>query len=153
MSNNNERPNFLFSSSGDCWVKVEADCSGWDDMPWEPASDFIDYCTITAKCGNFRGQVEKVTIEAHSVHKLLRELRVAYTANSGQVSFSVLEDQLRLTLEIDHLGHVSIDGILSDPYGWSLKFELGSDQTYLPGLIDQVEKFCAAFPYTEPEGP
>jgi hypothetical protein len=79
---------------------------------------------------DFRAQLEK----------LHRHLKVT-------ARFDTMEDQLRLTLTGDGLGHIDLAGVAIDHLASrnELRFHLSFDQTFLPNIIQRLEDVEAAF--------
>jgi hypothetical protein len=76
-------------------------------------------------------------------------LKLLYNDLSHSFEFTTLEQQLSLRFQGDGIGHVKIKGEARDEPGNGnvLLFELFTDQTELPGLINQVSDVIEQYPF------
>ena len=87
-------------------------------------------------------------LRAIDFHEFLAQLRKLHRDLKGKARFETLEDQLRLTLTGDDLGHVDLAGVAIDHSSLrnELRFQLAFDQSYLPNIMQQLEEIAATFP-------
>ena len=88
----------------------------------------------------FKSQLKFSLMLGELVH-FLEELKKFNSTLKGQAIFSNREDNIKLIFTTDGLGHVTVNGMLRDStYSVSTSFEIESDQTFLPALINQVDQ-------------
>jgi len=90
--------------------------------------------------GGFSGNT-KLSVTASEMREFLVELETLYRDLKGQAKFVTIEDQIRINVEIDRLGHVKVTGHLKDGAGFgnTLRFELAFDQTTLAHTISELQ--------------
>ena len=76
------------------------------------------------------------------------ELAKLYTSLSGSAKFSTLEGWLAFEVVGDGKGHFSCIGNVADEFGHGnvLNFKLYLDQTFLPEILNGLEKVASTFP-------
>lgn len=97
--------------------------------------------------GAFQGTTSAsiVTIE---LTKFLAGLRQLWETLGGSAAFSTLEQQLKLRLDGDGRGHITLSGEVSDqPRGGNrLHFTLGLDPSQLISAIRELEAITSKYP-------
>ena len=82
--------------------------------------------------------------------EFMNELSMLYKELSGQAHFTTMEKWLSITVVGDGLGHFEAQCKLSDnaPAGGgnTLYFTLNFDQTFIPGILDGLNRIVMAFP-------
>ena len=107
----------------------------WQEHDVEWLEGLIDF--------NMKGfkSIFKFSLMLGELMTFLEELKNFNSTLKGQATFANIEDNIKLTFSTDGLGHVAINGILRDPtYSVTTSFEIKSDQTFLPTLINEVDQ-------------
>jgi hypothetical protein len=102
---------------------------------------------VAIRVGGFKGDFS-TSFLVRDVSRFLQELRQLFTTLEGRAQFTTWEKQIELILEGNGRGQVAITGEAMDEAGTGskLSFEIGTDQTYLPQLINELESICATYP-------
>jgi len=97
--------------------------------------------------GSFRAR-EQIAILTWDLEKLADQLEQLHSSLTGKAIFETIEDQLKLQLDGDGLGHISLAGQLSSPTPDPniLIFHLKLDPTDLSQSISQSRQVVASFP-------
>lgn len=106
-------------------------------------ADYID-SLLEVRCGdfNYNGKHYPWTTD---LKRLLSELEKCQEIISGRASYTTIEHDLAFTMTYDFLGHVKIEGAVTD-YHNKLYFDLGTDQTYIAQTILQLKEVLANIP-------
>ncbi|HNV72631.1 MAG TPA: hypothetical protein PKO06_23180, partial [Candidatus Ozemobacteraceae bacterium] len=115
------------------------------------AADFWDGnwlgTRVTARAGGFRAAFE-ADLRAEEIGAFHEALVAMNRSLSGDAEFLTLEQQVALTLSMNHTGQIAVSGTLTDQPGVGnqllLSFEI--DQTYLHDIITRLECILEAFP-------
>lgn len=104
---------------------------------------------INVSIGGFTGKV-KASLRSEEFVEFMNELSKLYEKISGQAHFTTMEQWLSITVIGDGLGHFEAQCKLSDnaPAGGgnTLYFTLHFDQTFVPGIIADLNRIITAFP-------
>jgi hypothetical protein len=89
--------------------------------------------------GGFSGDT-KLSVTASEMREFLAKLETLYRDLKGQAEFVTVEDQIRINVAVDRLGHVKVTGHLKDDAGFgnTFRFELAFDQTTLGHTISEL---------------
>ena len=102
---------------------------------------------VSLKAGGFIGQFacDLMTSDFQQIKEQLSEL---YEKLDGIAIFDTIEDQIKIKIKGDGIGHFMADCIVMDSPGTgnSLEFELEFDQTYIPEMINQLENITRTLP-------
>jgi hypothetical protein len=113
---------------------------------WErpAATDFWDgnwlSTQVNIQMGGWRGRY-KATLRAEEFKAFREQLVNLYTSLCGEARFETMEEQLFLLLRPGKRGHIVVKGEARDAAGIGSKLEFtlpDLDQTYLPGIIQQL---------------
>jgi hypothetical protein len=117
-----------------------------------PASvDFWDGNWLRAKvevaAGGFRGLV-KCELRAEELGEFHRQLAALQESLTGHAEFGTLESWFFLRIEGDGIGHMAIEGFVSDGQGNgnTLRFRLACDQTQTRSLLAELGKATRDYP-------
>lgn len=112
-------------------LSLPADDEGYD---WISARATIDV-------GGFHGDTQ-LTITLADMKRFRDELQKLYKSLEGEAQFTTIEDQVRVRVAIDGLGHIKMSGHLMDNPGLGnqLTFELEMDQTFLGKTISELDE-------------
>ncbi len=110
------------------------DIGNEDSEGWLTADVFFDYQGFAA---NF-----PIYLMLNDIYPFLEELKELNKRLQGQATFRTIEQNVDLVLIGDGLGHIGINGLIrhGNDYNLVTKFEIPSDQTFLPQLISQCEE-------------
>ena len=102
---------------------------------------------VRVSVGGFRAQVEG-NLRAEEFVRFREELASLYDNLSGTASFKTMEEWLSVEISGDGRGHMIAECVAMDRPGWgnSLHFWLGFDQTYMPDMLEQLDKIIELFP-------
>lgn len=104
---------------------------------------------INVSAGGFTGKV-RASLRSEEFVEFMNELSMLYKELSGQAHFTTMEKWLSITVVGDGLGHFEAQCKLSDnaPAGGgnTLYFTLHFDQTFIPGMLDGLNRIVTAFP-------
>ncbi len=104
---------------------------------------------INVSAGGFTGKV-RASLRSEEFVEFMNELSMLYKELSGQAHFTTMEKWLSITVVGDGLGHFEAQCKLSDnaPVGGgnTLYFTLHFDQTFIPGMLDGLNRIVTAFP-------
>jgi len=102
--------------------------------------------------GWLRGKIEfedngflayfQLSLMLNDLYEFHNQLRIFKDNLNGGAILSTIEDNVNLVFSGDGLGHISISGTLrhnSDPE-LKLLFEISSDQTLLPSLLEECDQ-------------
>ncbi len=115
------------------------------------ANDFYDGNWLNAKTvvkvGCFTGAVNG-QLRADELASFQVELTELYKSLSGSAKLLTLEGWLSFEIIGDGRGHFSCTGEVTDEFvqGNTLNFKLDLDQTFLPEILNSLEKVASAFP-------
>lgn len=102
---------------------------------------------VTIKGGVFSGQyvADFMTTDFELLKRDFKKLERDFNATAN---FEPLEEQLKLNISGDGLGHFEVKCIAQDQpgVGGTLSFVLSFDQTEIARLIDELDKITKAFP-------
>jgi hypothetical protein len=104
-------------------------------------------CELQISVGGFRAAF-RADLRSEEFLTFLGEVEALSRALDGAATFFTIEEQIRLTLTADGLGHIRVQGEARDLPGSDnhLHFAFDIDQTYLPQICRSVEVVLAAFP-------
>jgi hypothetical protein len=105
-------------------------------------------CTAEVTAGGFRGNVTGC-VHADELRRFRQELPPLYETLHGQVVFeTAMEGWLQVRINGDGRGHFEARCLLRDYHAWdnALQFVLRFDQTYLPGLMGDLDGVLAEYP-------
>jgi hypothetical protein len=110
------------------------------DLQWLVAN-------VAIRTGGFTGGFS-TSFLALDVSRFLGELRQLHATLQGRAQFTTWEKQIEITLEGNGRGQIAVTGDAMDQAGTGnrLRFDIGTDQTYLPKLIAQLESICTTYP-------
>jgi hypothetical protein len=96
---------------------------------------------------SWRGRYEAL-LRADEFERFLEGLRPLQADLVGTATFASMEAWLFLHLTGDGLGHIDVEGDASALHenGTNLSFRTTLDQSFLPGLIRELEAVMSAFP-------
>jgi hypothetical protein len=102
---------------------------------------------VSVSAGAFSGSFRATFITDEFV-AFRSELRELYKTLKGEATFTTLEGQLRLNLEGNGRGGVTLKGEALDQSGMGncLTFEFAIDQTYLLSTLEGLDQIIAEFP-------
>jgi carbon monoxide dehydrogenase subunit G len=115
------------------------------------ADDFDDgnwlNAKVLVKAGSFKGAING-QIRADELAFFRDELTKLYKSLSGSAKFSTMEEWLSLKIAGDGKGHFTLTGEIMDEVGLGniLKFKFDFDQTFIPKVLNDLEKVIKAFP-------
>ena len=124
----------------DVTSRSHPDADDFDDGNWLNAK-------VLVKAGGFSGAIngqlraEELTFFRDGLNKLYRSL-------SGSAKFSTMEEWLSLEIDGDGKGHFALTGEIMDEVGLGnvLKFKFDFDQTFIPKVLNDLEKVIKTFP-------
>jgi hypothetical protein len=112
----------------------------------EPYSDGHGYHhQVDLVGGPFRGTINASSYERIRGLRQFRDLLAAlYQTLRGEAHLSAAYENLKLSLQGDGLGHivVQVDARAGDCMEMKLSFNFVIDQTQLPEVIAQIDRFC-----------
>ena len=116
------------------------DTSDFDDRNWLNTK-------ILVKAGSFSGAING-QIQANELTFFRDELTKLYRSLSGSAKFFTIEEWLLLEIAGDGKGHFALTGEIMDEVGLGniLKFKFDFDQTFMPKVLNDLEKVINAFP-------
>jgi hypothetical protein len=116
------------------------DDNDYSDGNWLNAKVFV-------KVGCFNAEVDG-QLRADELASFRDELTKLYRSLSGCAKFSTMEGWLSFEITGDGKGHFSCIGKVADEFGHGniLKFKLYFDQTFMPEILNGLEKVTKAFP-------
>ncbi len=115
------------------------------------AADFWDGnwlgTRVSARTGGFRALYE-ADLRVEEIQAFHDALVTMHRTLSGEAEFLTLEQQVALTLTMNHTGQIAVSGTLSDQpgVGNQLLFSFEIDQTFLHDIVVQFERVIEAFP-------
>lgn len=115
------------------------------------AADFWDGnwlgTRVLARAGGFRAAFE-ADLRAEEILAFHAALVEMHHTLKGEAEFLTLEQQVGLTLSMNHTGQIAVSGTLNDQpgVGNQLLFSFEIDQTFLPELIAHLGKVIEAYP-------
>ena len=97
---------------------------------------------IEIKVNSFVGKINAY-IELRDLTNFYQEVVALNKTLKGKAELLPLEDQFKLSLIADDMGHIAVEGHAYEQasYGNCLKFEFDLDQSYLPELIDSLKNY------------
>ncbi|WP_449565221.1 WapI family immunity protein [Luteirhabdus pelagi] len=141
----NESETYLKIQNGSEFVKIEILKQNFPnaDLDWD--KDSIR-CKISAKFGSFSGEFN-ANLMTFSFDNFKRELIYLYENLEQSATFKGYEDQVKIFIQGDGIGHLDLFCDLKDNVGMGneLKGELNLDQTYLPDLIEQLDTITSEY--------
>jgi hypothetical protein len=101
---------------------------------------------VSIKVGGFSGRFD-ASFLANEFVRFRDELKVVSEYLKGKASFETLEEQMSLEVSVDKLGHINIEGKISDQAGIGneLAFHMEIDQTYLTQTVAQLNRVIEGF--------
>jgi hypothetical protein len=113
------------------------------------AQDFWDGNWLNVKtsilAGNFTANVDG-QLRVDEFVTFQKELLTLHKSLTGHAKFETMEHWLKIVLLGDGKGQISLEGEVSDNYENTLRFELILDQTFLPGILEELNQIIQAFP-------
>ena len=115
------------------------------------ANDFYDgnwlNVKVSVEAGGFRGMVTG-QLRAEELASFQTDMEKLYRSLSGSVKFSTMENWMSLEITGDGKGLIACAGRVADEYGHGnlLNFYLSFDQTYLPEILNDLQRATSAFP-------
>ena len=112
---------------------------GWDKN-WLKAK-------ISVKAGAFTGSYRASMINSE-FFTLYNEFSKLYDYLHGEINFECLEDHLKLEIKGDGIGHFHTKVVSKDNgyNGAELTYYLDFDQTFLPEIIQSLERIVKSYP-------
>jgi hypothetical protein len=97
---------------------------------------------VAIRVEGFTGQIS-ASFEVDDFRRLRDSLTRLHESLGESARFEPRERQVTLNFEGDGLGHVTIAGLAYSEatFGNKLSFEVGIDQTFLPSLISELNRF------------
>jgi hypothetical protein len=91
---------------------------------------------VEISVGGFHGKAD-LTLTLTDIKKFKEEIDIVYDELVGVAELDTIEDQIKIKMEGDGLGHIKLTGYLKDnvSFGNKLSFEINFDQTFLRGSI------------------
>jgi hypothetical protein len=110
-----------------------------DDRYWLDAA-------ISVKGGVFSGKFNACLVTT-DFEPFKRELEALYQSLKGQAKFNTPESQVEITIDGDGMGKLNAQCSVMDHAGIgnTLEFEIDMDQTYVPGIIRQLDTIISTF--------
>ena len=112
--------------------------------PLSPPADDCGTDWITARAtvdvGGFHGDIH-LMITLADIKRFRDQLQDLYKTLRGEAEFTTIEDQIRVKLTSDRLGHITATGHLMDDVGTGnkLTFTIGLDQSFLQKTLTEVD--------------
>lgn len=102
---------------------------------------------VAVEVGRFSGLVTG-QLRAEELASLQADLEKLHRSLSGSVKFSTMENWMSFELMGDGKGHIACTGRVADEYGHGnrLNFYLSIDQTYLPEILNDLQRVNSTFP-------
>jgi len=107
------------------------------DLDWD--RDWIR-SNVSLKAGGFQGQFQAQLRTSDFIHFKV-ELVQLYSTLKGTATFNTLEEQVKISVVGDGVGHIVAHCLAMDCAGAGnrLSFEIELDQSYLPEVIGQLD--------------
>lgn len=114
---------------------------------WE--GDWV-HSTISLEIPGYSAHFE-TDLRTNEFSDFLKQLKAMDAELKGTAAMEPLESTVKITGVVHSLGEVSWDVETCYPLGTGavLKFTLGADQSYLPGLIKELNELLEEFPVLE----
>lgn len=112
--------------------------------------------SVTAE---YQGRDSRVSAHGSFIHLselagFLRSLEVLHAELKGEAILECLEPNLRVGIHAKSLGHLEMKVMLTaDSLTESHDYKEGSDQSFLPPIIEGLRKVLARYPVREPGKP
>lgn len=102
---------------------------------------------VSLKAGGFNGQFA-CDLMTSDFEQFKEQLSGLYEKLDGIAIFDTIEDQIKIKIKGDGIGHFMAACVVMDSPGTgnSLEFELEFDQTYIPEMINKLENITRTFP-------
>ncbi len=119
------------------------------------ATDFWDgnWLRVTAILSTSTSMVrtEGPIVHLREIYGLKAECEKLYETLSGQATLACLEPNLSVKITAGTSGHIDIEvSVVPDQFTERHEYKTTSDQTYLPGVIQQCEGILEQYPIREP---
>jgi hypothetical protein len=98
--------------------------------------------------GAFQGSII-LNIMTTELAAFAKQASALYESLTGEAEFTTLEEQLKIKLCGDGIGHISVTGYVRDEVGVgfnTLEYELAIDQTQLKSTIDDLFRLLEKYP-------
>jgi len=102
---------------------------------------------VTLSVGPFSAKLSAF-LDTSDVLQLLQQIEAIYSACDGVANLTPDEETVSLRISVTKVGRVTITGRVESTSGGraTLTFEINSDQSYLPAVIDQLKSVVNTFP-------
>lgn len=141
----NEEIYFELSDSGD---SIRICINGLDNSDTEKdCGIYWLKSEIFVKAGGFSGNF-KASLENFDFEDFLKQLKSLYIKLDGSAVFQTIENQVKINIVGDGIGHLSAKCELMDFAGSGnvLLFKINFDQSHLPKIINQLEIITNKYP-------
>ncbi len=142
---NEEATYFEISDSGDLMrIELLGLSHPNAEMDWD--KNWVK-AIVEVKAGVFSGKFKADFMTVDFV-SFKNELAKLYDKLNGIATFQTLENQVDIKIFSDGIGHLNAKCVVMDDAGNGnrLEFEIDFDQTYIPKILNQLEKITAKFP-------
>ena len=136
---------FNLKGSGD-FLKIEVIGFAYPDAKDDWDRKWVKSKT-SLKAGGFAGQFS-CDLMISDFEKFKEQLSELYEKMNGIAIFDTIEDQIKIRIKGDGIGHFEADcKVMDSPgIGNSLDFTLEFDQTFIPQMINQLDNIKQTFP-------
>ena len=142
----NEETNFFEISENGSFIRIDLIDFNYPyaDLDWD--KNWISGI-VKVKAGAFSGEFKTDFMTVDFV-SFKNEMEKLYDKLNGIATFYTLENQVEIKIIGDGIGHLKAECEVMDyaGIGNKLKFEIDFDQTYIPKLLNQLEKITKRFP-------
>lgn len=142
----NEEKNFFEISENGSFIRIDLIDYNYPyaDLDWD--KNWISGI-VKVKAGAFSGEFKTDFMTVDFV-SFKNEMEKLYDKLNGIATFYTLENQVEIKIIGDGIGHLKAECKVMDyaSIGNKLKFEIDFDQTYIPKLLNQLEKITRRFP-------
>jgi hypothetical protein len=142
----NEETNFFEISENGSFIRIDLIDYNYPyaDLDWD--KNWISGI-VKVKAGAFSGEFKTDFMTVDFV-SFKNEMEKLYDKLNGIATFYNLENQVEIKIIGDGIGHLKAECEVMDyaGIGNKLKFEIDFDQTYIPKLLNQLEKITRRFP-------
>ena len=106
------------------------------------------HAVVSISSGAFKGSVT-LNVMATELAVFTKQTSALFENLSGEAELTTLEDQLKIKLCGDGIGHICVSGYVRDQVGIgfnTLQYELAIDQTQLKSSIEELIKLLDEYP-------
>lgn len=131
---------------GEDFLKIELNKRSFPNAELNWDKNWID-SHVSFRARNFRGAIV-TNFASFDFEKFKKELDNLYDDLDGQAEFKTLEDQLRINIKGDGIGHFKCEILARESYyaGATMTFNLKFDQTQIKYLSAQLEGILSKYP-------